>query len=288
MFSQFFKFELNYRLGKASTYLYAAIFFLLGFIAITAAAGVFKGGVVGVSAGGKRAFINSPFYLLMITNTYSLFGIILMASFMGRAVCRDYETRMYQLFFTRPIRKGAYFAGRFAGTFVILLGILVFLGLGLYAGGRMPWIRPEVLGTTHLWYHVYPFLVGVLPNLFIVGGISFSLAVFTRRMLPVYISAVVLFMTVMVMIPALADLQQNSLVGLIDPFGSGIFLNYTKYWTYVDQNTRMVPFRGIFMLNRLIWVGLSALLMGLAYGRFSLAMPGQKNSRIRTPALPTA
>jgi ABC-2 type transport system permease protein len=289
MFSEFVRFELKLRLGKASTYLYAVVFFLLGFLAITAATGVFKGVSVGVSAGGKRAFINSPFYIHMITNTYALFGIILMASMMGQAICRDHESRMEQLFFSKPIRKRDFLAGRFVGNFVVLLAIMACLGLGLYTGSRMPWIRPEVLGTYHLGYYLYPYTVGVIPNIFIVGGLSYALAILTRRMAGVYTAGTVLFVAAMVFVPALAELQKDSLAGLLDPFSSGILLNQTKHWTYVDQNTRLVPFRGIFLANRLLWVGFVTLALGIAYARFALEVPSRRSKRGQShdaPAIP--
>jgi ABC-2 type transport system permease protein len=288
MFSEFVRFELKLRLGKASTYVYAAVFFILGFLAITAAAGVFKGATVGVSAGGKRAFINCPFYIHMITNTYALFGIILMASMMGRAICRDYESRMEQLFFSKPIRKRDFLAGRFAGNFVVLLAIMACLGLGLFAGSHMPWIRPEVLGAYHLWYYLYPYAVGVIPNIFIVGGLSYALAILTRRMTPVYAAGTVLFMAAMVFVPALARLQQDSLAGLLDPFSSGILLNQTKHWTYVDQNTRLVPFRGVFLANRLLWVGFAGLALGVAQARFALEVPSKGSRRKDSHNAPAA
>jgi hypothetical protein len=66
----------------------------------------------------------------------------------------------------------------------------------------------------------------------------------------------ILFLTYLVTLTLTQDIGNKDLVSLIDPFGLGTYNNITQYWTPEEQNTQTVPFSGMLVWNRLIWVGL--------------------------------
>ena len=45
---------------------------------------------------------------------------------------------------------------------------------------------------------------------------------------------------------------------------------YTKYWTIAEQNENLLPFEGVIIYNRLIWMGISLVILGLLYYYFYL------------------
>ena len=121
-----------------------------------------------------------------------MFGLSIIAAIMGRAVQQDFEYRVEHFFFTAPIRKWEYLAGRFAGAIVVLLVILSSIALGGALGLLLPGLDPDRIGPVRPLAYLLPYFTVLLPNLLVLGGLFFCLAALTRRMLPVYIGSVLL------------------------------------------------------------------------------------------------
>ncbi len=81
MFREFFRFELKYHFSRISTYIYFAIFFVLGFVAINAAAGAFQS--VSVGGSGGKVFANAPEPTFAMISIFSYFGVMIIAAIMG-------------------------------------------------------------------------------------------------------------------------------------------------------------------------------------------------------------
>jgi ABC-2 type transport system permease protein len=175
---------------------------------------------------------------------------------------------MHHFFFSAPIKKRDYVFGRFAGAYATLAIVFCSIPLGAWLGTYIPGIEPERLGSANVWMYVRPYLFLILPNLFIFGSIFFVLAALTRRMLPVYVASVVMMIGYIVA-PSLArDLDYKTLAALIDPFGTTALIRMTEYWTSVERNNQLVPFEGVYLLNRAIWCGFSLVVLLLGYWRF--------------------
>ena len=104
-------FELKTRLSRISTWVYFGVFFTIAMLWIAAAGGIFK--EANISFGSGKVFINSPFALSQTVSILGMFGLIIMATVMGRAVQQDFEYRSHHFFFTSPINKFQYLGGRF-------------------------------------------------------------------------------------------------------------------------------------------------------------------------------
>src|SRR5439155_13063971 len=113
--------------------------------------------------------------------------------------------------------------------------------------------------------YLQPFATILLPNLFITVSIFFSLAALTRRMLPVYAGAVVLLIGYLIALNLSDDVENKTLISLVDPFGLIATDRITEYWTVVERNTRRVPLEGILLWNRLIWCGGAAALLAFTF-----------------------
>jgi len=150
MFTNFFLFEINYRLHRVSTYVYFAIFFLMAFFSVSAED-------FGPAGTGK-VLLNSPYALTVIYLQMTSFGTLIISALFGTAILRDFQENTFQLLFTRPITKTAYLGGRWAGSLIVT--VLVFSGLifGALLGSVMPWADKTRMAPIHLWFYLQPFL----------------------------------------------------------------------------------------------------------------------------------
>ncbi len=261
-------FEARQRLTRLSTWFYFAVFLLLAMLWMAAAGGVFKEAYVSF---GSKVMINSPRSIALTCSFLGCFGVVVVAAMMGRSVQEDVEYEMQHFFFSAPINKRQYIFGRFLGAYLVLAVVFSSIALGAWLGTYVPGVEADRLGPQRLAAYLVPYAFTLLPNLFIFGAIFFILAALTRRMLPVYISSVVM-MIGYVVAPSLArDLDYKTLAALIDPFGTTALIRLTEYWPVAERNLRLVLPEGVFLTNRLIWsaFALAALLLG--YWRFQFS-----------------
>ncbi|MRW83644.1 hypothetical protein GJ698_05990 [Pseudoduganella sp. FT26W] len=253
-------FEARQRLKLLSTWVYFLGFLALSMLWMAAAGGFFKG--ASITFGSQ--LIDSPRSLMFTTSFLGSLGVVVIAAMMGRSVQQDFEYDMQHFFFSAPIKKHQYIFGRFLGAYLTLAVIFTSIVLGAWLGSFIPGIDPERLAHAEAIAYLVPYLIVILPNIFIFGAVFFVLAALTRRMLPVYISSVVMLVGYMVA-PGLArDLDYKTFAALIDPFGTTAVMRLTEYWPIIERNTRMFWPEGVYLLNRVIWA--SAALIGLLIG----------------------
>ena len=137
MFIDIFLFELKYRAKRPATYLYFLIFFLLVFFAT-----VSDNVTIGEQAGNMLR--NSPSAIFRITAIMSAFGVLIVSAIMSTPVLRDFEHSTNHLLFSYPMKKFAYLAGRFLGSYVFALFVFLSIPLGILIGSflapAMGWI----------------------------------------------------------------------------------------------------------------------------------------------------
>jgi ABC-type transport system involved in multi-copper enzyme maturation permease subunit len=253
-------FEARQRLKLLSTWVYFLGFLALAALWTMASGGFFKGTTIYFGS----QLVDSPRALMFTTSFLGSLGVVVIAAMMGRSVQQDFEYGMQHFFFSAPIRKHQYIFGRFFGAYLTLAVIFTSILLGVWLGSSIPGVDPERLAHPEPLAYLIPYLVVILPNIFIFGAVFFILAALTRRMLPVYIASVVMLVGYMVA-PGLArDLDYKTFAALIDPFGTTAVIRLTEYWPIVERNTRMVWPEGVYLLNRVIWA--SAALVGLLVG----------------------
>ncbi|WP_426194331.1 M1 family aminopeptidase [Massilia sp. DWR3-1-1] len=261
-------FEARQRLKLLSTWVYFAMFFILAMLWMAAAGGVFKDPMVSF---GGRVLVNAPRSVEFTVSWLGCLGVVVMAAIMGRSVQQDFEYDMHHFFFSAPIPKYAYVFGRFVGAYLTLAVVFSSIVLGAWLGTYLPGMEAERIGPASVGLYLRPYVFTLLPNLFIFGGLFFTLAALTRRMLPVYVASVVMMIGYIVA-PSLArDLDYKTLAALIDPFGTTSLVRLTEYWTIGEKNTRAIGFEGVYLLNRLIWCGFALVVLLLGYWRFQFS-----------------
>jgi len=259
------RFEAGQRLRRLSTWVYFAVFLALGMLWMAASGGVFRDLIVSF---GSRTLVDAPRQIAIATALLGSLGTVVAAAVMGRAVQQDFEHEMHHFFFSAPLSKADYVFGRFLGAFATLAVIFSGILIGLWLGTFVPGMPPDRLGGSLPSTWIKPYLFTLLPNLFIFGAIFFVLAALTRRMLPVYVAAVVMTIGYTVA-PSLArDLDFKTLAALIDPFGTTALFLLTEYWPLAERNLNPVDLQDVYLLNRLLWCGFALLALLLGYWRF--------------------
>ncbi len=262
-------FEFRTRFARISTWVYFFLFFTIALLWIAAAAGLFTAAFV--SFGSSKIFVNSPYALSTTVSALGFFGVLIMATVMGRSVQQDFEARIQPFFFTTPINKFQYLVGRFLGAFVILVAIFSSIGIGAFLATMLPGLDAERIGPNRVAAYLWPYALILLPNTLLIGSLFFTLATLTRKMLPVYIGGVLLLIGYLIAGQLANDIDNKTLSAMIDPFGGFALERVTEYWTVAERNTRLIPFEGVYLWNRLLWLAIAFIALVICYTRFSFA-----------------
>ena len=272
MLAEIFRFELRYQLRQPVFWIAAALFFLMTFLAVTTDAVVIGGSIGNVNR-------NAPFVILQMLLIMSVLGVFFTTAFVAGPVLRDYESGTHEIFFSTPIRKRDYLLGRFTGALVVALGVAVPTMLGVMLGGLMPWLEPERVGPFMPGPYLQGLAVFFLPNTIFTGSVFFALATLTRSLVATYAGVVGMFVAYSVAGNLLSDIENETFVAMLDPFGGGAFAIATRYWTVAERNALLLPLDGGLLANRLVVLALALLVFGIAYSRFSFTVGERRGGR---------
>ncbi|MGC1987587.1 MAG: hypothetical protein WA690_02345, partial [Candidatus Acidiferrales bacterium] len=265
MFLDFFFLELKLRFKSISTYVFFLMPFLMMFFAVSAR----DFGPVG----NGKVYLNGPYALSLTFVQLTAFGAILISAIFGPAILRDFQQDTYPLLFTKPISKFDYLGGRWAASFVI--SILVFSGLvfGAIVGAFMPWADKERIAPIHLWTHLQPFLSITVVQIFFLGSLFFCVAALSRRIIVVYLQGVVLFALYLILLVSVVSTNKldRTWPSISDPLGIVLLDGVTRYWTVAERNSQLIHWSGVFLINRLVWIGVGVLALLVTYIFFPMS-----------------
>ena len=268
MFIQIFLFELYYRLRRPTTWLYFLLWLVLAFVTVA---------IDGITFGANNIYKNAPFPIALALVVGSALGMLVTSAMFSPTIQRDYETGIYPLYFTTPISKIAYLLGRFTGTFVITALIFTSLPLGIFIGSlicpALGWTDTARIGPNHLINYLQPYLVFVLPNVFAIGTIFFTVATLSRKMVFAYLANVILLVAYLIAFSQLSDLDHIKTYALLDPFGLMSIIDITRYWTTTEMNSMLIPFISTILYNRIAWITLGSLIFTLCFALFKFQTP---------------
>jgi len=274
MFWEFFTFELRFRAKSVSTYVYFLLWLAFSFLCVASE----NFGPVANSNG--KVLLNGPYAITLNDQFACLFGLIIIAAIFGTSILRDFQRDTFQILFTKPISKFAYLGGRWAGSFVTT--VLVFAGLiiGLYLGTLAPWADHARIGPNHLRWYLEPFLSIVVIQIFFTGSLFFVVAALTRKIFIVYLQGVALFMTYVVGVTVFSATRslEHFWSGILDPVGLLLNNAVARYWSVVEKNSQLFPWDfsgdspGVFLFNRLLWIGVGLGALALAWALFPLSV----------------
>ncbi len=262
MFLPIARFELRHQLRSPVFWIAFAIFFLLAFGATTV-------DQIQIGSGGNVQ-VNAPYAIVQTLAIMCVFGVFVATAFVAGAVIRDDETGFAPLIRSTRVAKPAYVLGRFAGAATVAVLVMASVPLGQWVGSWMPWLDPERLGPQSPWPYLQALLVFALPTMLVISAAFFALATATRSLMWTYIGAVAALVGFIVSRALLRDPALDHISALADPFGVSALTLATKYWTAAERNTLMPALEGVLLANRLLWLGVAMVLLGLAWWMFRM------------------
>ena len=276
MIGEIFRFELRYQLRQPVFWIASAVFFLLSFIAVASDAVAIGGSIGNVNR-------NAPFVVMQLSLTMATLGVFFTTAFVSGTVMRDHQNRTAEIFFSLPVRKVPYLLGRFGGALFASLGLTLAVALGIFLASLMPWLDPERVGPFRPMDYLFSIGVLAVPVVVFTACVFFAVATLTRSTILTYTSVVGMLVGFTVAGNLLADVENDRLATLLDPFGFSAFSIATKYWTVGDRNTLLLPIDGAFLLNRAVWMSFAALVLAFTVWRFRFVMTGTQRRTFRLP-----
>ena len=262
-FLEIVRFELKQGFSRVSTYVYAGVFFGICFFVFAAFGGAFEG-----FTATTNVYFNAPVLIFSLMVSFAFFGLIVTSGVVGNAAYKDYLHDTYPLFFTQPINPFVYLLGRYTGAVLLNSVIMLALPLSMMMATFLPMLDQARLGPFLLWAYWQPYFVFVITNILFFGALIFPVALLTRRMLPTYFVAIGLIVGYLIGTSLVSDIDNEKLGALIDPFGMTAHSLETEDWTQAEKNTKIPAVTGLVLMNRLIWLGVGGVFLGLAFWRF--------------------
>jgi ABC-2 type transport system permease protein len=268
------RFEMRYQLRNPVFWVAIILFFLLGF-GVTASENVSMG-----TPGTVKE--NAPYAIATFTALSSLFYLFVVTSFVANAIIRDDATGYGPIIKATSIGKRNYVLGRFLGGLVVALLGFFAVPIGMLFGSVMPWVDPETVGPQVLSYYLWPFLLLAVPNIILMCSLLFALATITRSMLWSYVGVVIFFMGYLIVTSILGPKPEyQQILALWEPLGFGALSEATRYWTAAEMNAKLLPLDYNMIFNRSAMLGLSVLLLGATYWRFSMEERGPSKRKLK-------
>ncbi|MFA8435085.1 MAG: ABC transporter permease/M1 family aminopeptidase [Marinifilaceae bacterium] len=269
MFYEIFRFEIKRAFKRPAIYLYWFILFALAFLIMNAAGGAFES--LSIHIAGDNVKVNAPRVMDILFGSFSYLGIFITAAICSGIVFKDFKYNTLELMFTTPIRKKDYIFGRFLAAYVLNIVAFTGVGLGFYLGSIMPYLNQQIFGE-FLWKaYLDPYAVRILPNLFFVCAIFFSMSLLLRSVVVNWLSILGLYILYALGMNLLKDLDSRNLAALLDPFGIAASLVVTANQSANDMNNEGAQLVGVYFYNRLLWLSLGGALLTYCYYRFRFA-----------------
>ena len=264
MFVEIFRFEIQSRLRRPAVYLYFSGIFIFTLFA-------FSTGSLPVL---EKEHINSPYLISFWCCALTMLMTLVSSSIMGTAVFRDIEYQTKDYYLTYPITKAGYFWGRFAGSFVFMIGIALAIPLGIWLGSHLgPAIGKTVAaqyGPNKPMYYLYPFLLLGLPNILFTSTLFYGLVAVLRNVKVIYFGGLLLFLFYFMALFFLNHYASNAMViGVADPFALNGVREQMMNSNYLQQNNTLIAISGPLAINRLLWPGIGLLVLVITYLRFN-------------------
>ena len=275
MFREFFIQELSSNLKKPMVYVFTFIITLMVFGAV-ASDNIVIGGSVG------NVYKNAPHVISTYCAILSLFGLLMATAFFNNAALRDHNYNFPEILFSTPINKAGYYFGRFLGALILstipLLGVYIGFWMGAEIGPAAGWLDEARIGEFYPITFLNNYLLFILPNMFFAGAIIFAMANKWKSTIISFVGTMVIILTYTLSRTFISDINNETIAALTDVFGITAYSIDTKYYTPIEKNTLSVGFSGFLLINRLIWIGLGAIILITSYFSFSFVA---KNKRVK-------
>ncbi len=275
MFSTIFFFEIRRLLQSVSTYIYFLILFLVTFFMALFIGGAFKD--ININLAGEKIFANSPLIIdSFLSGITGWIGAIIVVAVVGNAVLKDFKYNTHNLIFTTPVTKFNYLFGRFAGSMAVCLLIMTGPAVGMIVAYASPWVNVDKIEAFSLLPYIQTYWQTVIPNALLLGSIFFAVSLIARDIFVIWLALIILWVGMGVSNSFFSSLQYETLSALIDPLGGHAKRSISKYWSTYEKNHVLYKLTGLFLWNRLLWLGVSVGLFITGYLTFSFSSAPRK------------
>ncbi|MBJ7486453.1 MAG: aminopeptidase, partial [Brevundimonas sp.] len=286
MFLKVAAFEFRYQLRQPAFWVIAILFALVGF-------GMLAMPDLNVSAGGN-VYKNAPYFLAAIHVSMVLFFMLGSTVIVANVIVRDVQSGYGPIIQSTQLKPFDYLYGRFAGAFAATALCFAAVTIGMFAGTLAPWIDRETIGPFRPGDYLYAYFVMGLPGVFLTCALFFMLATVTRSLMATYVGVVAVLIAYLVTTGILGSKPElETAMAWAEPLGASAYGLVSKYWTPAEKNTLNVALTGVFLWNRLIWTGVSILLLAATWVFYRPTVRGAKAAtadtlRKMTAAAPAA
>jgi len=235
-------------------------------------------------AHGKE-FYNAPIVIAQLFTRLSVVSLLFTMMLIGRTVAKDFEAGIFEILFSYPLTKLNYLGGRFLGGFLANLVIFSGIFFGFEIGFLMN--DPDLSGSFRVGAYLLPLLLTIIPNTLLAGAIFFRLATLSRKLVSTYLAGVATLAIYGIVSAGFRFIENDTIKILLDPFGINGLSVLTKFWTVADMNQNLMPLSGAFILNRVIWVGVSLLILAGTFRKFKFVavLESRKEKKSAEPEL---
>lgn len=280
MFLALLKYEYKYLLKKLSTYVYALVFLVFGFIMMNAIAGAFTDIRIDIMTGGaEQSFTNSSMNIMMITSGLNLLLILFMGGYLSDILLKDFSYDVFQMVYTKQVNKMTLLFTRLFVGITTIIGIFFCVQLGLILGRFSPWLDQAQFQPFNFLYYLNPFIKISITNIIIASSLYTLVAVLSKKKLYVNMSAILMYLVYSTVSAFTNRLDFKEIASLLDMFGLSTLGLMTESWTVAQRNTNLLHFNSYFLYNRLLWLGVALIVYISAFRLYQYVYPLAKTSK---------
>jgi hypothetical protein len=266
-------FELRFWSRQPQLWIFLGLAFAFCF-----AIAVFEGGGEG-SPGMVHA--NSPLHVYQLYANLAFLWLPMVTAFVNATAIRDFACNTSEIIFSTVVTRRQYIIGRFVGSTLVALIPVLGISLGLVVGSWVPYGDPIRFGPNSWAVHGQAILWFGLTSILFQSALMFAIASHVRSTAAAFVTSVALIVLSGIASAYSTEVDNALLSSLLDPFGNRALDQVTRYWSVLDQNTRLLPVIGPLTWNRLLWLVIGAAVFAFGYVRFSFT-----ERRSTAPALP--
>ena len=269
MWTSIFTFEIKQWLNKPASYIFLLFFLASGIFAMAGQAGVF-----GAATTSSTTLANSPAQIMQFVLFLQKLLLFLVPIFIGGALNRDFKGGVYNLLYTFPIRKLDYWLGKFLSAYLLLAITAICMVLGLFLGTFIPGTHPDLLTSNQAYTFLYPLFIFLLPNLFILAAVAFVLVANSRNHLSAFVWIIVVLIIEELLTNIAGSSSDQSWIFYLELLGQQAIFRSIAVST---NETALLPITWATIYNRLLWTGISLLILFMGFRSFEWYPSGGKS-----------
>ncbi|MEL7195000.1 MAG: hypothetical protein AAFO96_21275 [Bacteroidota bacterium] len=277
MFHKIFRFELRSRFSQWMTLLFALMLIFQG---IWYTKGYYD------YYGGDGMYLNAAGVMYQNLAGCGLLMVIIVAVITGPTLYKDIQFKSAQWVYALPVNEKQFFLSRFLSAFLINVIIASAYMIGMVIVPYSGIGEANLFGPTPYVQMLYGFFLLTVPNLFLLTSLAFCALAIFRQAAAGYLAIFLTVIAFLLLQSAAEAVGYSPLFTIGEPFGFVAVNQQVDMMTIAERNSGFFHLSGDLLANRLLWVGISSLMIIIAYNRFSfkyfLQAGNQKKKRQRS------